>query len=184
MESFGRAGWNHSAARCADVCVGTIAGEIQGRRPMQFDLMSKMRRRVTGRCIRRARRGLCSYRNGRTSGASSGCAPPAQSGRRSLPTWFLSPTGDNSSSRFHLMVAPLKVGIAGSALWVPRSSLVKPEPQSVRALRTRRSRRRGDGARRRKSASRSEENRLGEKSAGARPRARSIARGTDGRLGR
>src|SRR5258708_31594447 len=42
------------------------------------------------------------------------CAASLKAALKRCTTWFLSPTGANSACRFaHLMVAPLKVGIAG-----------------------------------------------------------------------
>src|SRR3569833_524712 len=42
------------------------------------------------------------------------CAASLKAALKRCTTWFLSPTGANPTGRFfHLMVAPLKVGIAG-----------------------------------------------------------------------
>src|SRR5260370_22926083 len=42
------------------------------------------------------------------------CAASLKAALKRCTTWFLSPIGANSTGRFpHLMVAPLKVGIAG-----------------------------------------------------------------------
>jgi len=142
VESFGRAGWEFRRPHL-DVRMGAVAeGVPRGRQhAVRYANVEKSGVVCRWRCVRRACEAIPHRNGGKRATHPPGRArraPLLESGIERCTTWFLSPTAIAHSlipAVFNVMVAPLKVGIAGLALSRRVVRLIEAQSRSRRALR-------------------------------------------------